>query len=78
MLEDIYNAKIEEIDNCIKSAIKKVEQKLYKIENEEKNEITDKIEENCNIKLGAICKELYIKGLKDGINLINECKDKNQ
>ena len=75
MLEEIYNSKQKEIDSCIKSAIKQVEEKLYKIDYEENKEVADKIEENFNIKLGAICKELYIQGLKDGINLMRECNN---
>lgn len=52
---------------------------MKKIDNEEaeKNrELIDTIEENYNIKLGSICKEVYLQGLKDGINLILETKEK--
>ncbi len=73
MLEEIYNSKQEEIDKCIKRAIKSVEEKLSKIDYEAEKDLLNKIEENYNIKLGAICKELYILGLKDGINLMREC-----
>lgn len=78
MLEEIYIIKREEIDLVIKQAIKRVQSKLENIDYENNKELIEKIEENYNIKLGAICKELYIKGLKDGINLIMESKcDKN-
>ncbi len=74
MLKEIYNDRKETIDNVIKQAIKKVEKELYKIDYEENKELLEKAEENYNIKLGAICEEVYMQGLKDGINLINECK----
>ena len=41
-----------------------------------KETLLDIIEENYNIKLGSICKELYLQGLKDGINLMLEAKEK--
>lgn len=75
MLKEIYDIKREEIDNVIKNAIKNIEPKLYKIEDKE---IDKKLEENYNIKLAAIAEELYIKGLKDGINLILECKNEKE
>ena len=74
MLREIYNERREKIDEVIKESIKKVENKLYKVEDVEDKEILSKIEENYSIKLSAICEEIYIQGLKDGINLINECK----
>ena len=74
MLEEIYNIKREEIDLVIKQALKSVQEKLENIDYENNKKLIEKIEENYNIKLGAICKELYIKGLKDGINLIIESK----
>ena len=75
MLEEIYNIKREEIDLVIKQAIKSIQEKLEKIDYENNKKLIEKIEENYNIKLGAVCKELYIKGLKDGINLMIECKN---
>ena len=75
MLEEIYNIKREEIDLVIKQALKSVQEKLEKIDYENNKKMIEKIEENYNIKLGAVCKELYIKGLKDGINLIIESKN---
>ena len=76
MLEEIYNIKREEIDLVIKQALKNLQEKLEKLDFENNKKIIEKIEENYNIKSGAICKELYIKGLKDGINLIIESKYK--
>ena len=76
MLEEIYNIKREEIDLVIKQAIKSVQGKLENIDYENNKKLIEKIEENYNIKLGAVCKELYIKGLKDGINLMIESKYK--
>ena len=75
MLEEIYNIKREEIDLVIKQALKSVQEKLEKIDYENNKKMIEKIEENYNIKLGAVCKELYIKGLKDGINLVIESKN---
>ena len=34
------------------------------------------LEENYNIKLSSICKELYFKWFKDGINIILEDREK--
>lgn len=77
MLKEIYDIKREDIDKIVKDALKKVENKLYKIDYAENKELIDKLEENYNIKLAVVTKEIYIKGLKDGINLINECKYEN-
>lgn len=79
MLEEFYLNRRDVIDNIITEAIKKVENKIKKIDEEdaEKNkQLLDIIEENYNIKLGSICKELYLQGLKDGINLMLEAKEK--
>ena len=72
MLEEIYSAKQEEIEKIIKNAIKSVEKNIYKIEYNTNKEIIDKIEENYNIKMGAIIKDIYIKGLKDGAKFMKE------
>lgn len=77
MLKEIYDIKREDIDKIVKDALKKVENKLYKIDYTENKELIDKLEENYNIKIAVVTKEIYIKGLKDGINLINECKCEN-
>ena len=74
MLKEIYEGRREIIDDIIKKATKEVEDKLYKIDYEKNKDIVDKLEENYSIKLANICKEVYIQGLKDGINLIREAK----
>ena len=75
MLKEIYNLKREEIDNCIKDAIKSVENKLIKVDYSENIETIKNLEENYNIKLGAVCEALYIKGLKDGAKLKKEIEE---
>ncbi len=77
MLKEIYNERKEVIDGVIKESIKNIERKLYKIDYYENKELIEKLEENYNIKLGAICESIYIQGLKDGINLVQECKGTN-
>ncbi len=80
MLEEIYLKRREVIDHTIRQAIKKVENKLVKIDDVDlaKNkDLYHIMEENYNIKLGSICKEIYLQGLKDGINLILEAKENN-
>ena len=79
MLEEIYLERSEKIDEIIKKAITKVEPKIKPInenEREENKELLNKIEENYNIKISSICKEIYILGFKDGMNLILEAKEK--
>ncbi len=77
MLEEIYLERSEKIDEIIKKAITKVEPKIKPInEREENKELLNKIEENYNIKISSICKEIYIQGFKDGMNLILEAKEK--
>ena len=80
MLEEIYLKRREVIDHTKRQAIKKVENKLVKIDDVDlaKNkDLYHIMEENYNIKLGSICKEIYLQGLKDGINLILEAKENN-
>ena len=76
MLKEIYNIKREDIDKEVKDAIKSVEDRLYKTSNWKNEDDIKKLEENYNIKLGIVTQEVYIKGLKDGINLMLEifCK----
>ena len=78
MLEEIYNIKREEIDLIIKKILKENKINLSENEYEKNKELIEKLEENYNIKLGNICKELYLKGLKDGINLIIESKNEKE
>ena len=79
MLEQIYLERKEEIDKAIKRALQNIETNLIKIDNKDINEnsnIYNILEENYNIKLSSICKEIYIQGFKDGMNLILEAKEK--
>ncbi len=79
MLEEIYLERREMIDSIIKQAVKKVENKMNPIEEaelEENRDLFNNLQENYNIKIGSICKDLYLQGLKDGINLIIEAKGK--
>ena len=79
MLEEIYNSQKENIDEVIKKALNSVKENLINIEIDQLNknkELVEAIEENCNIKLGIVAKNLYLKGLQDGINLILEAKTK--
>ena len=75
MLLEIYEGRKEKIDNIIKQAEKKIKEKVNEINYEENKEIINKIEENYSIKIANICKEVYIQGLKDGINIITESKN---
>jgi hypothetical protein len=80
MLEDWYNKRFEEIDKYIKRGIENVSKNLNEITQEEQKEnfdLINKLEENYNIKLASVCKEMYIQGFKDGINLILESKDED-
>ncbi len=79
MLEQIYYERKEEIDKTIKRALQNIETNLIKIDNKDINEnsnIYNILEENYNIKLSSICKEIYLQGFKDGINLMLEVKEK--
>ena len=79
MLEQIYYERKEEIDKTIKKALQNIEASLIKIDNKDINEnsnIYNILEENYNIKLSSICKEIYLQGFKDGINLTLEVKEK--
>ncbi len=77
MLREIYNTRKEVIDFAIKDALKMAKDKLYEIDYETNKEIINKLEENYSIKMALICEEVYIQGLKDGINLIDECRKIN-
>lgn len=77
MLEQIYLERREEIDKIIKNTLKKIENKLTKIDaNKIDREIYSILEENYNLKISGICEEIYLQGLKDGANLILEIKEK--
>ena len=77
MLEEIYLERREEIDKIIKKAIKEVESNLIEIDyNKIDKETYNSIEENYNLKISNIAKELYFQGFKDGINLMLDVKEK--
>lgn len=78
MLEEIYRERREKIDLIVRQAIKKVENQMIPIDDTElkKNKkLWEQLEENYNIKLASICEEVYLQGLRDGINLILEAKE---
>ncbi len=75
MLEEIYLKRREEIDNAIKKAIKEVQGNLIEIDlTKIEKDVYDALEENYNLKLASISKDLYLQGFKDGINLMQEIK----
>ena len=77
MLEQIYLERREEIDKIIKNTLKKIENKLTKIDaNKIDREIYSILEENYNLKISGICEEIYLQGHKYGANLILEIKEK--
>lgn len=77
MLEEVYLERRPKIDKVIQKAIKNVEEKLKEIDYSKIDKNTyNELEENYNLKLSSIAKELYLQGLKDGINLMLEAKEK--
>ena len=81
MLEEIYLDRREILDKVIKKALKNIENELIKVNDDEIEKsinLYNKLEENYNIKLASVCKELYLQGFKDGINLIMETRDNKQ
>ena len=77
MLEEIYLERREEIDKIIKKAIKDVESNLIEIDYSKIDKETyNLLEENYNLKISNVAKELYLQGFKDGMNLMIEIKEK--
>lgn len=77
MLEEIYLERREEIDQVIKKAIKDIEEKLTPVDSNQIDEtIYNALEENYNLKISNVAKELYLQGFKDGMNLMLEIKEK--
>lgn len=74
MLKEIYEGRKETLDEIIKDATKKVKNKLNEIDYSKNKEIIEKLEENYNMEISSICREIYIQGLKDGIKLMEEIK----
>ena len=60
ILELIYKAREEKIDDIIKNINKKIKEKYKNLNDEEEKE---------NIKVGKYIEEIYKQGFKDGINL---------
>ena len=60
IIQDIYNARYEKLDNIIIKKIHKI-----KATNKEEKE---------SIKNAIIMEEMYKQGFKDGINLIMQCQ----
>lgn len=85
ILEKIFLAREEKIDDILKSSVKEINKKLI---NTNKNEILKKyndkelfnlienIEENYNIKISYLNEKMYEQGFIDGVNLIIECLNK--
>ena len=83
----IYEAQEENIDEILKRADEKLKDKLEKIDIEriiedsncakELKEIFNKIEDNNNIKITEYNKDLYKQGFIDGVNLILNCCENN-
>ncbi len=85
VLETIYKAQIENLDEIIikikkeidKKAIEKDKEEILKKIDEKEREtiknILEEIEENYSIKTSEYNKAMYKQGFKDGINLMLEC-----
>ena len=77
MLEKIYLERREEIDKIIQKAIKDIEENLVEVDYSKIDKTTyNALEENYNLKLSNIAKELYLQGFKDGVNLMLDLKEK--
>lgn len=63
IIQDIYNARFEKLDNIIIEKIRKIE--------------ATSEEERIGKKYAIIMEEMYKQGFKDGINLIIECQNKS-
>lgn len=83
IIEIIYNAEENNIDNIIKQANKKIKEEIKDIEIEkllkdnenskELKEVLEKIEDNYNIRITQYNKNMYKKGFIDGVNLMINC-----
>ena len=88
LLEKIYLAQEEKIDETIRKTLSEAKAKMEKVDaetilkkydnntKEEIKKILYKIEENNNIKLAHLTRDIYEQGFKDGVKLILECMDK--
>ncbi len=83
IIEIIYNAEENNIDNIIKQANKKIKEEIKDIsiekllkDNENSKELKEaleKIEDNYNIRITQYNKNMYKKGFIDGVNLMINC-----
>ena len=83
IIEMIYNAEENNIDNIIKQANKKIKEEIKDIsiekllkDNENSKELKEaleKIEDNYNIRITQYNKNMYKKGFIDGVNLMINC-----
>ena len=83
MINMIYQAQEEKIDEILKNVDKKLKDQLEVIASEriiedsycaeQAKEILNKIEENYNIKITEYNKEIYKKGFMDGVNMLLNC-----
>ena len=83
ILEIIYKAQSENLDEIIIKIRKELEKKIKPLNKEEiieelkeKENIEktlEKIEDNYSIKISEYNKAMYKQGFKDGINIILEC-----
>ena len=88
LLEKIYLAQEEKIDKTLRKTINEAKAKMKNVDaetmlekydnntKEEMKKILYEIEENNNIKLAHLTRDIYEQGFKDGVKLIIECMDK--
>ena len=81
ILERIYFSQEEKIDEIIKQTNIKIKDKLKEIKKEEIlkkydikeiKELIENIEENNNIKISYLIKEIYKQGFIDGVKIVRE------
>ena len=83
MINVIYQAQEEKLDNILKNVDKKLKSKLKKMDLEiirddsnykiNLKEVFNKWEDNYNIKVTEYNKEFYRQGFIDGVNLLFNC-----
>lgn len=83
MINIIYQAQAEKIDEILKNVDQKLKNQLKVIASErivedsnckeQAKEILNKIEENYNIRITEYSKEIYKQGFIDGVNMLLNC-----
>ena len=80
ILDRLYEIQEFKLDKIILSKEKEIESSLndvsdliVDIKDSRVQELLDKLEDNCSIKLSYISKEFYKQGIKDGIKFILSC-----